>query len=142
LDRIALNIHVLKLAQLSRKTYIEIRALGEPGPNEKQPGRHRDRAVCKSGTSPGTHYLLLLEERFSPCWLLRLLLAPPRLALARPSERAPELWDLLPLLPLLSLEALPRPEDDEDLELRVAMKISLSSWMRSRATCAWPQGRL
>jgi hypothetical protein len=82
--------------------------------------------------------LLRLEERFSPCWLLRLLLAPPRLALARPSERLPEPWDL----PALPLEALPLPEDDEDFELRVAMDISLSSLMRSRATRAWPQGRL
>jgi len=66
--------------------------------------------------------LLRLEERFSPCWLLRLLLAPPRLALARPSERPLELWDLLPL----PLEALPRLEEDEDFELRVAMDISLN----------------
>jgi hypothetical protein len=82
--------------------------------------------------------LLRLEERFSPCWLLRLLLAPPRLALARPSERLPELWDLLPL----PLEAPPLLEDDEDFELRVAMDISWSSLMRSRAPRAWPQGRL
>jgi hypothetical protein len=98
----------------------------------------RGRAVYEPGnTSPSQLYLLLLEERFSPCWLLRLLLAPPRLALARPSERLP-LWDLLPLL----LDAPPRLEDDEDFELRVAMTISLSSLMRSRAPRAWPQGRL
>lgn len=84
-------------------------------------------------------YLLLrLEERFSPCWLLRLLLALPRLALARPSERLPELCDLLPL----PLEALPRLDEEDDFELRVAMMISLSSWMRPRAPCTWPQGRL
>ncbi len=83
-------------------------------------------------------YLLPLEERFSPCWLLRLLLAPPRLALARPSVRLPTLGDLL----LLPLATLPRLEDDEDFELRVAMDISLRSVMRSHARCAWPQGRL
>jgi hypothetical protein len=70
--------------------------------------------------------LLRLDERFSPCWLLRLLLAPPRLALAR-SLCALLFW-LLALAPLLA--ALLRLEEDDDFELRDAIDISLSSVLR------------
>jgi hypothetical protein len=60
--------------------------------------------------------LLLRLVLRSPCWLLRLLLAPPRDALPR------SLWLLLPLrlfVPrlLLPLDVLPRPLVDEDFEL-------------------------
>jgi hypothetical protein len=70
--------------------------------------------------------LLRLEERFSPCWLLRLLLAPPRLALAR--SLGVRLFWLLALAPLPA--ALLRPDEDEDFELRDAIDISLSSVLR------------
>ena len=94
----------------------------------KKPGRRGDRAGGEPSAAPVT-YLLPLVERFSPCWLLRLLLAPPRLALALPScERLP--CDLLLLLP----DALPRVEVD-DFEVRVAMNISLSGVLRL-APCA------
>jgi hypothetical protein len=59
--------------------------------------------------------LLRLDERFSPCWLLRWLL--PREALPR-SDCELLLRLLLPrLLPLDALLRLLRPEEDDDFEL-------------------------
>jgi hypothetical protein len=82
--------------------------------------------------------LLRLEELFSPCWLLRLLLLS-RFALAR-SLWARLFW-LLALAPLLA--ALLRPEDDDDdLELRDAIDISLNSFIAAGALCALPKQTL
>jgi hypothetical protein len=84
------------------------------------------------------HYLLLLfDELFSPCELLRLLLLP-RLALAR--SLCARLFWLLALGPLLA--ALLRPEDDDDLELRDAIDISLNSVIAAGALCALPKHTL
>jgi hypothetical protein len=85
-------------------------------------------AACR-GLPPqrAQHHLLRLVERFSPCWLLRLLLAPPLPALARPL--CPALSRLLALVPLPV--ALLRPdEEDDDFELRDAIDDSLSSMLR------------
>jgi hypothetical protein len=84
-------------------------------------------AACR-GLPPqrAQHHLLRLVERFSPCWLLRLLLAPPLLALAR-SLCAALFW----LLAFAPLPVLLRPdEEDDDFELRDAIDDSLSSVLR------------
>ena len=78
---------------------------------------------AKPGTTRAYLLLLLPLDFFSPCWLLRLLLEPPRLALARSPWLRLLLLDWSP-----RLDALPRPEDDdEDLELREGIAISFTA---------------
>jgi hypothetical protein len=97
-----------------------------PAGRKQKPGRFRDRAGCAGCRVDrrADYRLLRFDELFSPCWLLRLLV--PRLALAR--SLCARLFWLLALAPLLA--ALLRPEDDDDLELRDAIDISLDSVLR------------